>query len=198
MCLSIDWRDRVHLYGIVSTWLLLLVIGLLANDVATDVAHAISPDNTGWRVAFRLLLILLLFFALILINAARFSTELNPWSKFLSLVQHFSNAANLDTGPLPVSGRGQPPKPVSRGALQPLLRTSAQPQHGTRPRAQQPQTNITVVSGAADVPYRAMTVEPAAPSYESLRSAHTSPTGQQQQPQHAIDMTGVQFAFTAE
>jgi len=196
MCLSIDWRDRVHLYGIVSTWLNLLIIGLLANEIATDAAMAISPDNGWWRNTFRLLLIFILFFALILINAARFSTELNPWSKFLSLVQHFSNAANLDTGPLPVSNRGPPPKSAPRGPLQPLLRSSAQPQHGTRPLAPQPQTNITIVSGAADVPYRAMTVEPAAPSYEALRSAHASPTGQQQQ--HNIDMPSVQFAFTAE
>lgn len=177
MCLDLDWRDRLHLYGIVATWLLVLLIGLLLNDVATDVAHALSPDNTGWRVAFRLFLVFLLFFVVVLINAARFRLPLNPWSKFLTLVQHLSDSAGLDTGPssaaAPVNGKYAAPllRPAapSRSHQQPLLRPSTQnrfaaaarptppvplpPLPPSQPQQQQQQAQQPVHD------YRAMTVE---------------------------------------
>lgn len=192
MCLDLDWRDRVHLYGIVATWLLLIVAGLMIESIASEIAVTISPDSAGWRIAFRLFLLLCIFVALLLINAARFSVALNPWSKFLALVNHMTGAANLDTGPIAVSGKAQPSssaqtKRNNGGVTQPLLRTSAQPQYNARPRPA-PQTTITIVNPVSDVPYRSMNVDTAAtPSYEALRSAVTpDPTG------------SVQFAFTPE
>lgn len=191
MCLDLDWRDRVHLYGIVATWLLLIVAGLMIESIASEIAVTISPDSAGWRIAFRLFLLLCIFVALLLINAARFSVALNPWSKFLALVNHMTGAANLDTGPIAVSGKAQslPSSQAKRtgSVTQPLLRTSAQPQNTSRTRPA-PQTTITIVNPVSDAPYRAMNVEASTtPSYEALRSAVASePAG------------SVQFAFTAE
>lgn len=188
MCLDLDWRDRVHLYGIVATWLLLIVAGLMIESIANEIAVTISPDNAGWRIAFRLFLLLCIFVALLLINAARFSVALNPWSKFLALVNHMTGAANLDTGPIAVNGKAQTARNSQQrgGVTQPLLRTSAQPQHPNRPR-QHPHTSITIVNPVPDGPYRAMADVPVAntPSYDALRNT-TTPS------------EGVQFAFTTE
>jgi hypothetical protein len=91
MCL--DMRERLHVYGHILSWLLLLVVALILNDVATDIVHSASPESTGVRIALRLSLVFALVLFTIFISWARAKWPLHLESKVSGLLQDLTGRA---------------------------------------------------------------------------------------------------------
>jgi Na+/proline symporter len=95
MCL--DVRERLHVYGHILSWLLLLVVALILNDIATEIVHAASPESTGVRIALRLALVTLLLFCVILLSWARVKWPLHISSKVNNLLQSLSEVSGVSS-----------------------------------------------------------------------------------------------------